>query len=94
MPRTSDGTVYHMIRLEGCDRDSIAAALRLVNEARDRGEQRDRRGVSLHAAAINLDRIREDFDNASADEEAASRPCDDPGAHRPGCHCNGGEPVL
>lgn len=20
--------------------------------------------------------------------------CDDPGAHGPGCHCNGGEPVL
>jgi hypothetical protein len=79
-----------MVRLEPCDRDALAAALRLINEARDRGEVRDGRGVNLHAAAINLDRIREDYDNA---EDIGPR-CDDPGAHRPGCQCDGGEPLL
>jgi hypothetical protein len=96
-----------MVRLEPCDRDSLAAALRLINEARDRGEHRDARGVNLHAAAINLDRIREDYDNGEDCDaprvrvplppgafDAPSPRCDDPGAHGPGCQCDGGEPVI
>ncbi len=38
---------------------------------------------------------RKDSQRSDTGETAAEPPsCDDPGAHRPGCECNGGEPKL
>ena len=97
MPKTSEGTTFQMVRMEECDRQALAFAVRILNMLRDgkalQAGDVFRNGASVpnqHATVINLDRMREDFDNASDSEIG----CDDPGAHRPGCQCNGGEPLL
>ena len=81
------------VRIEPCDLLALRAALRLVNLERNSGRrpQADA-GVpgGWDAVAINLDRIAED----AADSGDQVPGCDDPGAHRPGCQCNGGEPRL
>jgi len=55
-------TEAKMVRIEGCDIASLRLALRLVNEARDK--RTSEFGHEIHAAAINLDRIIEDWNEA------------------------------
>lgn len=53
-----------LVRMEDCDREALAVAWRLVRFAKREGITSVFGTLNPDAVAINLDRMREDFDSA------------------------------